>query len=281
MIITKSIFLSFLAFLSFFNSAKDEVRVEMDQDQLNQLRDCKGNSLCFQDFYSKYTILNGVEASLKNFEELINVDEQYIGDCHYIFHGMGHGQYVRDDMDMGKAFADVSMENYFFRTLKTCGSGYYHGIVEEAAKNITGKESLIKMLSNACEEITKKGLDSNNCYHGMGHAVLIQLDGDINDSLEVCDSVTNKKDMVDSCHSGVFMEMSRDYDLSKDNPDTGMMSLKKCDSLPLKYQAECYNQQSYLFIEFATNQEFVDNLNKCQEIEDQVKRIYCVRTFVK
>ena len=275
--IVSLIFVSSLIIFTIKHNKQHIVSTEVDN--------CIGKAQCLEDFFQKYTVQNGLDKTLQNYQNLISQNPRLMSECHYIFHGMGHGQFINTKESIGQSFSNIEIADYVKKNLAICVSGYYHGVIEEATKNVFDEKLLTKKLESACKEVEDKNLDKLNCYHGVGHAVLINLSS-TEKALNICDRITSEKDMIQSCHSGVFMEMAKDNELkeltqNKNEINSGMMSLKICDSLSLKYQAECYNQQSYLLKELSTDQGFLDNLNKCQKIKDQVERIYCVRLYEK
>lgn len=245
---------------------------------------CERDFLCLQNFFEDFTKEYGLAKSLQKYDELSAKNPEVMSDCHYIFHGMGHGQLTNNNGDVGESFSNFDISKYEKHSFALCVSGYFHGVIEKVTEGVNDERTLVNMLRMACKEIGEKNLDELNCYHGVGHVSLIHYEQNIEKALGLCDSLVEKKVMVNSCHSGVFMEMAKNYIKPEDNPediDVGMKSLKACDSLPLKYQAECYNQQSYLFTEFTTDQGFIDNLLECQKVKDQTERIYCIRMYVK
>ncbi len=236
----------------------------------------------FQEFFEKNTLNSGLENSLKLFLKLIKSDREFEAQCHYIFHGMGHGNLVVNNNDVALTFLDIRKYSSLVTTIPTCVNGYYHGVLEEYAKDTKDKNILLNKLSDICKNIDKNDeKDSNDCYHGIGHASYIQLDNDLNKSLFVCNNVSLDEKMKQSCRTGIFMQASKNYDFDPNSKQNKIMSLSFCDTLKdPTYEAECFNQVSYLVEDLNNHKdEFIKNMMQCRKIPNQEERITCIRTF--
>lgn len=250
------------------------------RSQIQTLKSCEHNSRCLENFFKNYTIKNGFEKSLSFFKELTEKDDSLIYDCHYMFHGIGHGELENNKGDVGQTFSALKMDKEILFKYPTCPNGYYHGIIEKFAGDIKNKKILSEKLSKVCNNVPK--LNLNDCYHGIGHAAYLQLDANLDEAILTCDNISEEirespdfEKLKGSCHAGVFMQASSDYN-SENNK---VMSLVFCDSLKKDiYQAECYNQSSYLFEEFLKDKDkFLKVLKHCKTFKDQEERVTCVR----
>jgi hypothetical protein len=165
----------------------------------------------------------------------------------------------------------------------TCANGYFHGIMEAYMGEVKNISLLKQKLQNICENIPGENTENKrqnriDCYHGIGHGIFIQLEGDTAKSINFCENLTKDEKMQSMCRTGVFMEMLRQTDF--ESSELKIMTFKNCEKLDVKYQGECFNQQSYLLEEFGSKkEEFMKNLKSCQTIKDDIERITCIRMF--
>ena len=107
--------------------------------------------------------------------------------CHPIAHTIGAGALRRFHGDVGRAFADGAA---------TCGSGYYHGLLEWKLAGLS-EEEVPGLARTVCKD-TRAGASQfiyYQCVHGLGHGLMLDL----------CHGLATDFDQV-SCSGGVFME---------------------------------------------------------------------------
>jgi hypothetical protein len=235
---------------------------------------------CLRAFYKKYTILHGVE---KAFSHLALVQREYpnmLRDCHYLSHGIGHGAVELNHGDVYKAFSIMDSSQYF-KNVNTCGNGYYHGAVEEAAQGIKGKVELAKILRGVCND--RRILNSvspvsfSNCFHGVGHAAGVAFSGKPKDALYVCDFVGESLDNRFLCYTGYFMETTTflSIDVKK-----GIATFTECDQVSSPYKEACYLEQSSYMERFSNNpRNYTRNMGFCKQIHTELERMACVKVF--
>ena len=121
--------------------------------------------------------------------------------CHDMMHSLGKaaGLYM-------KSFDEAITE-----CLPFCGGGCFHGVLEG---KYSSNPNMKKFVSEACLFTKDIKKSEAHCYHGLGHAVAVQL-GDIDDAFKYCDYVIEEGRLW--CGSGAFMELySGDgFDLGK------------------------------------------------------------------
>ena len=261
-IVVLILFVAYFAYDNSFNKA------------LVEISECKDN-YCFQEFFENYTISNGTEKSILFFKALISKNSSYEADCHYMFHGIGHGTLKLVGNDIGKAFVLGSTTDILMN-IPTCGNGYYHGVIEEYVGEEEENSDVVGKLKNIC---SSPSINSHqveiDCYHGLGHAIFVYYHKNIQNSVSICDSITNNEEMRSMCHTGIFMEMSR-----TENTDNKVLTFAKCENLPTPMQrAECFNQHSYLLSDFLQMRDaFIENMLDCEKnIKDMEERIICIR----
>lgn len=261
----------------FLDELKEEKKASLiSPADLAKIKSCNDENQCLQDFFQNYTLQKGRDTAFHFFNELIATDTELTSDCHYMFHGIGHGSLLLSGKNVEQAFA-LGSSTEFLMNIPTCGNGYYHGVIEEFVGDIPDKQHISGKLKNICEPILKNNpLAAVDCFHGLGHAILIEEDYDTQKAVALCDSITSDKKMLSMCHTGVFMEMLRSYKSTDDKVKTFSL----CESLPTDMQkAECFNQQSYLFDDFLNHKdEFIENMKECEKnVKDMEDRIICIR----
>jgi hypothetical protein len=98
---------------------------------------------------------------------------------------------------VGKAFAAGSA---------TCGSGYYHGLLQWKLAGVKA-DQVAGVARTACEtpEIKTNAFVYYQCYHGLGHGLMLYTALDLPQALGFCHQLTTEFDKI-SCSGGVFME---------------------------------------------------------------------------
>lgn len=256
-----------------------------DED-LSRLKECKTykgalshkRSLdCIKRFYEQYTLGSGVRRAFSHLAALEKRDPEFIEDCHYISHGIGHAQLQVNKGDAGKAFAELS-ENLYFKNVSTCGNGYFHGVIEEFARLETDKDKLVSLLKPTCDSQRNSLSD---CFHGIGHAAFIQLNYNTNEALYVCDAVSDDPFMNYSCHMGVFMEMTQDFNREELVEISGdRIIFKTCDLVADRYKEACYSQLVAYYEDIAVEpKNYAKTIQSCKQIENPRYRMACVKFF--
>ncbi|MEK7627846.1 MAG: hypothetical protein AAB421_00300 [Patescibacteria group bacterium] len=261
---------------------KDDVPITPEDfsaiQQCGRVAKSSGASMeeCARDFYDKYTMKHGGEAAFAHLARLQKEHPDLLPSCHYISHGIGHAVLRQNNNDPYKAFAFMQSGGYF-KNVVTCGNGFFHGVIEEIAKKIKDKDQLVEVLGSVCanEKITNKG----NCFHGIGHAAMIQTDYSIPDMLYICDRISPRASRVFGCHTGGFMEYAQAH---TDVVEVGdkKMSFVLCDSMEKEYQPACYLEQSSSFESFSKEKRnYERNIGFCKQIDDDLNRMACIKLF--
>ena len=164
-----------------------------------------------------------------------------------------------------------------FKNVVTCGNGYFHGVIEEVAKDTTDKDELVTLLSGICSSAKIK--NKGNCFHGIGHAATIQTEYNIADMQYICDRISPNPVEVFGCHTGGYMEYAQIYPRTV-SAEAGEMKFDLCDSLEKKYQPACYLELSSAYESFSTEpRNYTRNVGFCKQIADDLNRMACVKLF--
>lgn len=122
--------------------------------------------------------------ALRLLEVSIEQDALLAQNCHGLAHDIGHKAYELHGLRALNDSNDV------------CGSGYYHGIIEE---HFTKTENILEDFINVCNE------NDARCVHGIGHGLMLALDNDLPKALTYCDTFETRAKQI-QCSEGVFME---------------------------------------------------------------------------
>ena len=96
-----------------------------------KLSSCQGQFSCLEQGFGNLAYEEGAKVALAEFDKQIAADPEIERNCHRIAHMIGAAALVRYDGRVGKAFAEGSA---------SCWSGYYHGILERAYKDVGSDE---------------------------------------------------------------------------------------------------------------------------------------------
>jgi hypothetical protein len=162
-----------------------------------------------------------------------------------------------------------------------CNGGYYHGLSEQLG-NERGASYLYAKANTLCKPIAdKKGRYSfyhYNCVHGMGHAFMEVLDGELYQSLNGCDTIQDDWERS-SCYGGVFMQNIMIEQSPDDSVDHQSKYLKSddpmypCDAVSDKYKQPCYLMQTSHALQLE-NYDFLKVFQQCDAAESAYST-YC------
>ena len=132
--------------------------------------------------------------------DAIQADDNISTNCHDMAHDIGHMAYKmygfagainfsKSDPTVHRSVQDI------------CAGGYIHGVLEEAALY---KPDFRTDPGAMCTDVNISTTD--NCYHGVGHAIMYTYNRDIKPSLESC-RTTGYIAHHTRCFEGVWMEL--------------------------------------------------------------------------
>ncbi len=231
---------------------------------------------CMRNFYDDYTMQHGGDEAFAHLARLQKEHPALLPSCHYISHGIGHAVLRLSGSDPFKAFEFMELHNAF-KNVVTCGNGFFHGVIEEIAKDTRDKDALVALLQPICA--SNKIKNRGNCYHGVGHAAAIQTEYDIPDMLYICDHISVRPEDVFGCHTGGFMEYAQANTGNVAVEDQKMKFLI-CDAQEEKYQPACYLEHSSHFEAFTSKpHNYTRNIGFCKQIDNEVNRMACIKLF--
>ena len=144
--------------------------------------------------------------------------------CHTIAHLFGRWAW------------ETAADSSYIKGIDGCSFGYYHGLLERLAT-----ESFEKMLTLSQEICltAKSGVELGGCIHGVGHAVAMTGESTTRFS-ELCNRVTNQKEMVLECFRGAIMMWS------ELNPGTKAADIANiCSKVPTEFVGKCIDGLVY------------------------------------
>lgn len=155
------------------------------------------DDLCFEQAFGNVAYFDGPRAALALFDETLDDGDP---SCHRIAHAIGAASLARYEGNVARTFAEGS---------SSCFSGYYHGVLERALVGVKTRDAvrLGNVARALCDdpEVRVSRWMAYNCFHGLGHGLMITTGYGLPLSLDSCERIETYLDRT-SCKSGVFME---------------------------------------------------------------------------
>ena len=197
---------------------------------------------CLEDFFSKYLQHTNVKETLQRLEFLAQSSSDLGTECHVVAHALGR-QVLIAQGTIEKAFNECSEE---------CSRGCYHGAVEkffwrEGYSKVgdihdLNREKLKTKIIEACKS-APSGEIEGECWHGVGHGLMLMLDYNLKPALSLCDSY-EQEELRKSCYSGVFMENVLGVGTAKEKKFLKTSDWNfPCNDIEDKYREDCYAYQ--------------------------------------
>lgn len=147
--------------------------------------------------------------------------------CHNEAHELGRAVYAHFK-DVGRALSECGSR---------CTSACLHGVLKEAYGNST-VDQLRPQLASVCTKGAMAGIKRpGNCAHGMGHALMMVANNDVEKSIDGCSGFGSPA-MAYYCVTGVYMELFNQAAQWK-----GKGTFYPCDTYT-RFPAACYRYQS-------------------------------------
>ena len=162
-----------------------------------KIDDCNGDTQCIQQAFGNLASEDGPKAALTKLDEMQKTDSTIQSNCHPIAHMIGAGGLRHFDGNVGKAFVAGSA---------TCGSGYYHGLLQWKLAGVE-EDKAVEVARTACDdpEIKSNNFNYYQCQHGLGHGLMLYTGYELPIALTMCHGLSGEFEQV-SCSGGVFME---------------------------------------------------------------------------
>ncbi len=155
-----------------------------------------GKADCYRAYFANVMRLGGADTAVLEIDRLRATHDHIRQDCHQVVHDLGN--------DAAEYYGDIGIALTYEGS--ACWSGYYHGVVEYAISKFQD-ETLYENLPDICTSAAanRYSFTHYNCVHGLGHGVMLNLDGDLFAALNTCEALEDTWE-ESSCVGGSFME---------------------------------------------------------------------------
>lgn len=163
-----------------------------------KLSDCaSAGEECYPQAFGNLAYDEGPRVALDKLEQLEQTDPQIKATCHRIAHMIGAGGLRHFKGDVGSAFVEGK---------PTCGSGYYHGLLQWKLAGLE-EDEVAPVAREACNDskIRANNFIYYQCVHGLGHGLMLYTGYELPIALKLCHRLQTEFDQT-SCSGGVFME---------------------------------------------------------------------------
>lgn len=241
--------LIFILGLAYFFYSFDKIMSKDDPSYIvNAINQCKIDSQRNDCLKNAIEYIRGkfkLQEIINTFQENINTLE-FFSNCHTALHFLGQEEYKKGQNVTQSLISGTPL----------CFAGYYHGVLEEHFRqnnlDVTNMLDLKNEAKSICGNKNSFAAEREyfECLHGLGHALIFALDGELPISLKVCDELNDEVDR-NWCYSGIFMENSTSS-TNSDHPSKYLREnepLYPCTILENKYLKTCYTLQSFYLAE--------------------------------
>ncbi|MCE2531331.1 MAG: copper resistance protein CopC/CopD [Acidimicrobiia bacterium] len=202
------------------------------------VEDCRARTVgkpnCYRDYFAEVMRNEGADVAVAEIDALSESDEYIARDCHQVVHDLGN--------DAAEYYGDVGIALTYEGS--PCWSGYYHGVVEYAISQFSGTE-LFDEMPNICTTAAQEeySFTHYNCVHGLGHGVMLNLDGDLFGSIPYCETLPDRWELS-SCVGGAIMEnvVSAQQGIQTDLRTDDL--IYPCNVIGDDYVDECFAMQT-------------------------------------
>jgi len=239
--------------------------------------------VCYSDTIGEITVRNGPPAAIAYALDVVREHPNDSAFLHMSLHMAGHEAYhLVEDVD--KAFSYLpdkarTKEDYFLY------DGYQHGIFEALFLHLSNI-SAMQLMRRACSDHFNPesqsapidsyiGIASDQCFHGMGHALMPYYENDVFAALLGCDELPYSR-MRQNCYNGVFMENvylhGPVYSFDKLKPNvSGNLMTPLCNQVKENQRARCASHVGWAF--FATDWgNFKGAMDACSSVEEKYQK---------
>jgi|688.fasta_scaffold27995_5 hypothetical protein len=168
------------------------------------LGDClERDLLCVAQAWGNRAYREGAVGVLADFRIAVESPGWFADNCHRVAHVIGGAALAHAEGAVGVAFANGD---------GICWSGYYHGILERAFRDVPSTDAATIGAAGRTfcldPEVRRTPFLSYNCLHGLGHGFMLHTGYDLRVSIEACRIAGDPTAPVDeeNCLTGVFME---------------------------------------------------------------------------
>ncbi len=146
---------------------------------------------CYSKYFKQISEENGASYAFDALATLQQIDSTTLG-CHLIAHGIGWGAYLKDPNDWRELIQTMN---------PGCSYGAIHGVIENYVATLPEGKLPKELVPSICGESPRA-----DCNHIIGHLILVQTKGSIDEALDYCRVFQDNKTQLNFCFTGVFME---------------------------------------------------------------------------
>ena len=191
---------------------------------------CKGIR-CTAERYSVLVRTDSAARAMRAFKADYRRNPTVRAECHDLTHVIGRAA--------GKKYGDVARA--YRDGDRFCGSGYFHGVVEEIVREGGGGVAPDEVCAGLRER-RPRSVDHFNCSHGLGHGFMQVREDDVRASLRDCDRLRSSFER-ENCYAGVFMQNVMNEDSNEAQLLDADRPLSICERLPARYGEACLERQ--------------------------------------
>ncbi|HSW87817.1 MAG TPA: hypothetical protein VLG12_01520 [Candidatus Saccharimonadales bacterium] len=188
--------------------------------------------------------------AIDRLKEEMSTDSQVLFGCHEILHAMGRISYKKyNDLSTAMEYRD-----------EVCVGGYIHGVIE--GYFASSKPNFSNMYK-ACSKYTNNSYMRWDCFHGMGHGLMLYTSNNVPESLVGCNIIKNQFDQT-ACYNGTYME---NFNADTVNHPSKYLNLTNPFSLCAKdkiHPEQCYTNAPFAFLNYYNN-DYKGVLEWCDE----------------
>lgn len=230
--------------------------------------DCYGGAL---KSYLKHTSVAEAMAYLES-DAKANPDDNVInGQCHLLAHKISQAAYWEYQKDIGAILRQCSPTS--------CASnGCYHGALIEWSLSTP---DFLNQLDTVCRDPESEpytATEKINCYHGLGHGLMMSFRNDLPKTLRDCDAYITDTTGQEFCKHGAFHENSLADEQHPSKYHDPRRPLYPCADIADKYRTLCYNAVGADVIKFTDSNEAAFRV--CDTVLESAYAEVCYRSVV-
>jgi hypothetical protein len=254
-IINKSIIQSNFSLNEFKISSSNKFSAEdIKKDAESAVNLCQIQSrwrYCYGEQIGKLVKQSNFSYALEVLKEVENLDTK-TQDCHLISHKIASEEVAKDPEHWFTMFEKVNQD--------ICSGGFIHGALEGRMRFDSSFEINARTIPQICDVIKKYTGKENDdpCAHVLGHILLAEKYGSIDDAQSVCKDLSSK--YKSSCLNGMFMEnITRDNLVEHEiagHIEINRENASKAEELCLKQSniiasESCWREISHMYVTLA------------------------------
>ena len=228
--------------------------------------------LCAEDVVDAVTALEGPETGVKVLQEILSSSSFSLDqNGHQLAHIIGRSTALNWGGG-GDAFNRCPVDFSW---------GCVHGFFEEAVLHVESPVEAMLAICKASNKSSFEHFNKANCFHGLGHGVMMGESHNLYKSLSICEMLEDKESRK-LCLSGVFMENILGF-LRGETPEEFNTfkaddPLAPCNVIEDKYKPLCYiYHEDYLVATYSTSLKDLTEL--CFDAGEYVEA--CLKSFIR